>query len=218
LIQRLQLAVWPDAIANWRYTDRRPNASARANYEEAFRNLHDLASKIDEPAVYGFSAAAQEMFKAWMTEIQTEARSGKLPTVLESHLLKMPKTICSIAVIFHLLDGGHGPVNDEAAARAFDWADYLRTHATRLYSAGSTVAESAARLIIERRPQLPESFTARDVRKKSWAGLSDHDAVADAIDILISAGYCREAPQAASPAGGRPTVNYIWNPRLNGEG
>jgi len=218
LIQRLQLAVWPDDVPNWRYTDRHPCASARTNYDDAFRRLHDFASKIDSPAVFGFSAAAQEMFKAWMTEIQTEARSGKLPTVLESHLLKMPKTICSIALIFHLIEGGQGPVGEEATARAFDWADYLRTHANRLYAAGSTMAESAARLMIERRAQLPDTFTARDVRKKSWAGLSDQDAVADAIDLLMGAGCCREAPAAASPAGGRPTVAYIWNPRLKSGG
>ncbi|WP_425332093.1 YfjI family protein [Rhodoblastus acidophilus] len=218
LIQRLQLSVWPDPVSEWKYTDRRPSAEAREKYEEAFRRLHDFSSKIEEPAVFGFSAVAQDMFKTWMTEIQTEARSGKLPTVMESHLLKMPKTICSIALIFHLLDGGEGPVTAEAAARAFDWADYLRTHANRLYSAGSTMAESGAKLILERRAQLPEKFTARDIQRKAWAGIADRDAVADAIDMLVSHGYCREELSAASPAGGRPTVSYIWNPRIKSEG
>jgi hypothetical protein len=37
------------------------------------------------------------MFKQWMTEIQTEARSGKLSSVLESHILKMPKTVAALA-------------------------------------------------------------------------------------------------------------------------
>src|ERR1700730_15820590 len=123
--------------------------------------------------------AAQDMFREWMTEIQTEARSGKLPSVLESHLLKMPKTVAALALIFELVDGGRGAIGSVAAARALDWADYLRSHAIRLYSAGSVMAENGARLIIERRAQLPESFTARDVQRKEWAGLADRDAVCD---------------------------------------
>jgi Protein of unknown function (DUF3987) len=119
------------------------------------------------------------MFREWMTEIQTEARSRKLPSVIESHLLKMPKTVAALALIFELVDGGRGAIGPIAAGRALEWADYLRSHAIRLYSAGSVMAENGARLIIERRAQLPESFTARDVQRKEWAGLADRDAVCD---------------------------------------
>jgi len=218
LIQRLQLTVWPDDLGSWTWTDRPPNASARQRYEAAFRDLHDFARKLDTPAIFGFSSQAQEMFREWMTEIQTEARSGNLSSMLESHLLKMPKTVASLALLFHLVDGGRDAIGAEATARALDWADYLRSHAKRLYSAGGVTAETGARLIIERRAQLPEQFTARDVQRKAWAGLADRDTVAAAIEILVGAGYCREAPSAPSPAGGRPSVNYFWNPRIVREG
>src|SRR3979411_3037763 len=86
-----------------------------------------------------------------------------------------------------------GAIGSVAAARALDWADYLRSHFARLYSAGSVMAENGARLIIERRAQLPESFTARDVQRRAWAGLADRDTVAAAIELLVAAGTCREA-------------------------
>jgi hypothetical protein len=218
LIQRLQLAVWPDDIGSWQWVDRSPNRVARERYDQAFRDLHDFAKGCAEPAVFGFTAKAQDLFREWMTEIQTEARSGKLPSALESHLLKMPKTVASLALIFHLIDGGRDAIGVEAMGRALDFADYLRSHARRLYSAGAVAAENGAKLIVERRAQLPEPFTARDVWKKSWAGIYDRDSADAAIDLLTAAGYCREAPPSASPSGGRPTTSFIWNPQLKVEG
>ncbi len=217
LIQRLQMSVWPDLIKHWRWIDRRPNAAAREKYEGVFRCFHDFTKDREKPVVFVFADNAQELFRTWMQEIQTEARSGRLPGSLESHLLKMPKTVCSLALIFHLVEGGDGPVSAEATARALDWADYLRSHANRLYSSGSTQIEQGARLIIERRDQLPDHFTARDVQRKSWAGIADKDAVADAIELLTSNGYCREVPLAMATTGGRPTMAYEWNPSLKGE-
>jgi Protein of unknown function (DUF3987) len=214
LIQRLQLTVWPDDIDLWRWVDRRPNAVAREKYDAAFQNLHDFARGFEKPEVFGFSSQAQEMFQKWMTEIQTEARNGKLPSVLESHILKAPKTIASLALIFELIGGGRNAVGAIATARALEWGDYLRSHAVRLYSAGSAMAENAARLIIERRAQIPERFTPRDIQRKGWAGLPDWDAVASALELLITAGYCQEVPATFSAVGGRPSVTYVWNPLI----
>ena len=107
LIQRLQLTVWPDDIGSWTWTDRHPDAAARERYDAAFRGLHDFARGFETPAIFGFSSAAQDMFKQWMTGIQAEARGGKLPSVLESHLLKMPKTVAALALVFELV--GRGP-------------------------------------------------------------------------------------------------------------
>ncbi|WP_244441307.1 DUF3987 domain-containing protein [Methylosinus trichosporium] len=217
LIQRLQLAVWPDDIGSWAWSDRSPDALARKRFDDAFRDLHEMAKELTEPAVFNFSPEAQNMFRQWVTEIQLEARAGKLPSVMESHLLKMPKTVASLALIFHLADNGRGAISAEATARALDFADYLRSHANRLYSAGAAAAENGAKLIVERRAQLPQPFTARHVHQKAWAGLADRDAVGTAIDLLIESGYCREVPVSTSTAGGRPTIAYAWNPALGTE-
>jgi hypothetical protein len=109
-------------------------------------------------------------------------------------------------------------VGARATARALNWADYLKSHAFRLYSVGSFMAEKAARLLLDRRAQLPECFTARQVYRKDWAGLCDSDAAEAAIDVLIQHGYCQEQAVRPTIAGGRPTVGYVWNPCLKGEG
>ena len=65
----------------------------------------------------------------------------------------------------------------------------------------------AARRIVDkaRAKALPEFFTARDVYRNQWAGLSDKAAVADALDILAAHGWVTEA---STETGGRPTTIY----------
>jgi len=215
LIQRLQMAVWPDDLGSWKWVDRKPNTLARLAYEKTFRDLHNLAiGNPCKPEVLRFSTASQVLFREWMTEMQAEARGGSLSSTLESHLLKMPKTIASLALLFELIDGGRSEVNEAATRRALGWADYLRSHANRLYASGQTMAEDGARLIVERRRQLPEQFTLRDIHRKAWASLGDRDAVASAIDMLVATHHCREVPAVYQLHGGRPSVSYIWNPQL----
>jgi hypothetical protein len=219
LIQRFQMTVWPDDRSSWRWVDRKPDVKARLAYEKVFRDLFDLSmGDTDKPAILRFSPQSQALFEQWMTEIQAEARSGSLPSTLESHVLKMPKTVAALALLFELADGGRFEVNEVAMRRALGWADYLRSHANRLYSAGETMAENGARLIIERRHQLPEPFTPRDIQRKGWASLNDRDAVVSAIDMLVSTHHCRAVPFTVHQAGGRPSVSYIWNPGLKVEG
>jgi hypothetical protein len=219
LIQRLQMVVWPDDVGLWRWVDRTPNTLARLAHEKVFRDLYDLSiGDSDKPAVLRFSPAAQNLFREWMEEIQAEARGGSLPSTLESHILKMPKTVASLALLFELIDGGRSEVNEPATRRALGWAEYLRSHANRLYSSGETMAEDGARLIVERRHQLPEQFIGRNVHQKGWAGLGDRDTVAASIEILIATNHCREVNGMAATAGGRPTSLYFWNPALQAGG
>ena len=97
----------------------------------------------------------------------------------------------------------------QATARALDWADYLKSHAARLYGAAINAPLMGARLILERKDKLPEPFTPREVRLKGWAGLDSLDAVNDALATLaehhIVIGY-----EVASDKGGRPSKRYVW--------
>jgi hypothetical protein len=218
LIQRLQLAVWPDDNREWKYIDRHPNLAAREAYEKAFRDLEtSIPGSTEHPIVYRFSPDAQAAFVAWFTTINNNARNAGLSSALESHLLKMPKTIASLALLFELIDGGRFEVQMKPTRMALEWASYLMSHAHRLYAAGNTMAEDGARLIVERRAQLPAEFTARDVQRKAWATLGDRDAVSDALEILVGTHHCREVQVAPGAAGGRPSSVYQWNPALAGE-
>ena len=73
---------------------------------------------------------AQGMFREFMQELQTEARGGDLSSSLESHLLKLPKTVAGLALLFELIEGGTVAVGESAPGRALGWAEYLRSHAT----------------------------------------------------------------------------------------
>lgn len=213
LIQRLQLAVWPDDNPNWKWVDRYPNGPARDAYNKVFADLNasDLGT-TENPLVMRFSPGAQDAFRGWLSKLQQEARSNEISSVLESHILKMPKTIASLALLFELIDGGRFEVGETATLRALLWADYLRSHANRLYAAGETMTEEGAKLILDRRNQLPDQFTARMVYQKKWAGLADRETVMAAIETLVDTHHCRELE--LTDTGGRPTVAYCWNPRL----
>lgn len=131
----------------------------------------------------------------------------------------MPKTVATLALLFELIDGGRAEVNEVATARALDWADYLRTHANRLYSSGEMImVEDGAKLIIGRRHNLPGQFTVRDIHQKSWAGFGDIATVKAAIQMLTCTNHCREVvvESPVNASGGRPpSTKYCWNPRLD---
>ncbi len=83
LLQRFQLAVWPDGGGRWRNVDRWPNAEARARVLEVFQRLHTLepagvgAEDLtpDEVPFLRFEAAAQELFDAWRGAVEQRLRA-----------------------------------------------------------------------------------------------------------------------------------------------
>src|SRR5260370_34722977 len=112
LIQRLQMAVWPDDVRSWKWVDRQPNKEARQAYEKVYRDLYQLPmGDSEKPAVLHFSPQGQALFQQWMTENQNKARSGSVPSAVESHMLKMSKTVAALAVLFELIEGGRFEVN-----------------------------------------------------------------------------------------------------------
>jgi putative DNA primase/helicase len=207
LVQRLQLAVWPDDDREWQLVDRWPNKAARERVEAV---IHDLDQLPDDPRqALHFDAAAQALFNTWYIEHMQEIRRGEIHPALQSHFMKMPQTIAGLALLFELIDGGRNTVGAVATARALDWADYLKSHAGRLYGAAINAPLMGARLIYERRDKLPEPFTPRETRLKGWAGLDNLEAVNDALAILadhhLVIGY-----EVAGEKGGRPSKRYVW--------
>jgi hypothetical protein len=214
LVQRLQLAVWPDDRSSWVWTDRKPAIAARLAYEDAFKRVRALGH--DDRRVR-FDPEAQKLFQGLSERLYGSALSNRFTTILESHMLKMPKTIASLALIFEAVEADAFPddrVRESSLDRALKWAEYLFTHAQRLYQAADAMAENGARIILRRRAKLPEPFTARHVQLHGWAGLTTSDAVQAALGVLIITNHVRMRSIPAGPFGGRPTEEYRWNPRL----
>ena len=212
LIQRFQLAIWPDDIGCWEWIDRAPNQQAKEKYYAVFEMLHELHFNAlsEEPYYFRFTDGAQQLFIAWMKEIQDAARNPDIHPALESHMLKMPQTIAGLALLFEIIDGGRNAVGIEATAQALEWADYLLSHAKRLYSLAINLSLDGARLIMERKFKLPNPLTSRDIQRKGWSGLDSMDAVNDALNWLVDYGHIQPKTISATDTNGRPKIIYQW--------
>ena len=220
LLQRFQVAVWPDPPAVWVNVDRWPDTSAR----QAARTIFDRLDALD-PAAIGatqdegdrvpwlrFDAAAQALFDDWRADLERRLRTEDLPPALESHLAKYRSLAPSLALLFHLADIGGGPVGKPSLLRALAWCEYLESHARRIYAPALAPDLFAARELDRRLLSLPDPFTAKDIYKNCWRGL-DHEGTAAALATLEDFGRVR-GEKSQGP--GRPTTRYRVNPALRG--
>jgi hypothetical protein len=95
------------------------------------------------------------------------------------------------------------------------WCAYLQGHARRLYASVTDRAQVAAALLAVQlaHGRLPSPFTARDVYRNAWTGLTEPRVVQGALEGLAALGWLR-SEAVRTPAGGRPTVRFRINPRL----
>lgn len=208
LLQRFQLAVWPNQTPEWRNVDRRPNLAARQAAE-------DLVAKIDrlplsESVTLRFDSAAQEMFDNWRGHLETRLRGSEHP-MLEAHLAKYRSLVPSLALILHLVESLDGPVSLLALERAIAWAEYLEPHARRIYAPAMSPDVDAARLLAQKinARELPERFTLRDIYRNHWSGLDTREQAAAAVSVLEDYDWLR--PEQGNSVG-RPKVVYTVNP------
>lgn len=215
LMQRFQLAVYPDLPSSWRYTDRSPSASAEIRAWETFQRLRAIKPEMigatreegmDVPWL-PLANDARDLWIEWQSELMPRLRSGDEPQHLESHLSKFPALACRLALVLHLADVQGGPVSGEAMAKALDWITYLESHARRIYAPLGDGGVMAAHLLLRKRKDLPDCFAARDVYRRCWAGL-DAESVKEAIELLIEYGHLQPLP--SEPGIGRPTATYRW--------
>ena len=213
LIQRFQLAIWPDDIGSWKWIDRLPNQEAKVKYDQVFETLYNLDfMRVDrEPRQFRFTGEAQELFIQWMRKIQDIARNPEIHPVLESHILKMPQTIAGLALLFEIIDKGGDAVGETATARALSWSDYLLSHAKRLYSIATNFSLDSAKLIMDRKKKLPNPFSVRDIQRKGWSGLDSAKLINESLDWLVDYGWLSREIISSEDTNGRPKVAYHWN-------
>lgn len=224
LLQRLQILVWPDAPKEFVHIDRWPDSEVHRALVTVFESLWDLEpnsfaqrDQFDDgtgiPWVR-FEPAGQAVFDAWEIALQTRIRSEELPEAFESHLAKYASLVPTIALILDLASGHRGAVKQCSVSMAVAWAEYLESHAARLYSIAATPARRCAQPLLKRLFHWPEDvpIRARSISKKGWSGLSDSKSVEDALELLVETGWLRSLP-SKSDVGGRPTVDYELHPK-----
>ncbi|WP_292455018.1 YfjI family protein [Methylibium sp.] len=213
------LIAWPDASGDWREVDRWPDTPAKRTAWGVFDRLDTLdatniGAQIDTDAqgearglpFLRFAADAREAFSEWRHELEATLKGAENES-LEAALSKFRHHVPALALVIHVIDGGSGPVTLRSTLRALMLAEYFESHARRLHGSGRRVMVRAARAILgkARSGALPDPFTARDVYRKDWAGLSDRQTVADALDVLAVHGWVWEA---TAETGGRKTTIY----------
>lgn len=234
MIQRFQLAVYPDPLPKWEYIDQYANKEAKAKAYRIFEQLASFdpiylafADEYEEQPYMRFTKDAQPFLRAWLESLEAKIRSNDLSSLLEEHLGKYRSLVPSLALIFHLVDYASFTANEsakieqcrqgvsaDALQKAIKFAEYLESHAKRIYATMSDSGQQAAYQLSKRIAdgKLSDGFTVRDIQRKAWHLLTDNTAINEAIKKLVVSDWLTEIePQ---PTGGRPAaIQYAINPR-----
>jgi len=228
LVQRLQLAVYPDVPPAAELVDQYPDAKAKNRAYDIIRKLAEadflqlgamLSEDTDGIPYYRFDDAAQELFYEWFNDLTLKLRKEDDEPIVTEHLGKYRSLMPSLALIFHLVDLADGrpsgPVSEDATKKAVLWCGYLEEHARRIYGLVTKIhVRAAARLAKKiKSGDLPNPFTVRDVYRKEWSLLDDKEIAQAACDELVDLGWLREyRPENLV---GRPRLTeYDINPRV----
>ena len=228
LLQRFQLAVWPDCPA-FEYVDRLPNRSDR----DAVSDLFKFADAFDpmsigtadyfgkNPPFLKFDAIAQGLFVEWYTDFMTTRRTreaaGSDPLALSAHFGKYPGLLGKLALAIHIADcPTEGEIGERTILKALAWLEYLAPHARRIYHGANSPDADAARLLLARikRGDVQNPFKARDVYRRGWHGLGSAEHVKSACRVLMDYGYLLEAGSEAQSNGRPSDPAYQINPLI----
>ncbi len=220
-LQRFQMFTYPDVPTKWRNVDRYPDTEAKNAAYECIRNLtatdvEAIGAEIREEGeipYLRFGHEAQEGFDEWHQELEIQLRDGQLPPILVNHLAKYRSLVPSLALLLHLADGRTGPVGDESLLKACAWAEYLESHARRIYGTTRVCEAQTAGNLLKRieKGELACPFTVRDVYySHHWAGLNSCKEVQNILDLLESHNLLIAREEKT---GGRPKTLYWLNPR-----
>lgn len=210
--QRFQLAVFPEQVKQF-YHDPVVDEATLKDYEnlvETFYQL-DFKDENDQPKIFSFDDDAQEVYTQWYNQNCKESENPSHSALYIAHLVKMRKTIPTLALLFELIStkGEANSISLDAIVKACRWSDYLQSHAKVIYGElGNNDLINARRLLAEKE-KLNQFFTVRDIRLNKWSGLTENEAIEEALDILVDFNHIviDNTPQKS----GRKTKRYYFN-------
>jgi putative DNA primase/helicase len=224
LLQRFSLVVWPD-LQDYKEVDRQPDKDKARDIHHLFQYLDELQPQDvdaeqdtdhdgnpDGLPYLRFDADALEIFRDWRHDLEQRLRSDDLHPAFESHLSKFRKLVPSLAEILHLSAKGKGKIGRIPLLQALGFAGYFESHAQRLYASVNMPEVTAAKAILRRvtAGDLPDQFTARDVYRKKWSGLTDKADVETGLEMLVDYDWLIDSEELT---GGKSKITYALNPR-----
>ncbi len=224
LMQRFQVAVWPDVSRSWRNVDRWPDTQAKNRAYSVFERLdaldpHTIGASFDRDdpdaiPFLRFGPFAQDAFDAWRSDLERKIRSGREHPAMEAHLSKYRSLIPSLALLIHLADNvDGGAIGLPPLEAAIGWGTYLETHARRIFAVAVTPDIAAARALADKITggQVQDPFSLRDIYRREWASLATRDDVSEAVEILADLGWLWETKERT---GGPVRIRYRINPKI----
>ena len=243
-MQRFQMMVYPDPMPRTKENDIAVDKDSRNAAYALFESMDNLYTDslvsygAHEPnefykrPYFRFDSNAYPVFMEWYNNLQNKADEAE-HGVISEHLLKYGRLIPALALIFHLVDCVEigrrlGGVSLDALKAAIAWGDMLESHMLRVYSCITDNSHLKASLLSKKilemlkKPSdktdktnwVSHGFTARSLKRKSWKGLTDDEAVQTALDVLIEYDWLNYKQVESTGQGGRPTERYFINPNL----
>ena len=236
---RFSLLVWPDPISR-KWVDNTPDRETRSRVIWLFTKLlNNDPEAFVGPRLEGathfpplrFTPEGHEIFHAWYIAHHRLQETLDRDAPLKGHFAKFDGLFASLALVHHLVRHALGEpveparVDAHTAGAVRDFIDgYLRAHAGKIYrhlgrDPGFEGAKRIAQWIVNN-PDIT-SFTARQISRKQWAGLTGRDentgkdflrAALEHLDNV--AGWVRGEEISAGPRGGRSTMVYYVNPLI----
>ena len=239
-LQRFQLLVYPNRVPVSRLVDQYENTEAKNRFFEIikklahadFHNFGGMSDEFNRVPWFHFSIEAKEQFEDWHWRNELLIADKETSPLLRQHFAKFDKLLCSIALIFHLIELADERISNPnelktegyIPLRIFDqaerWVEYLKSHARRIYGLSENPSVSAAMLLGAKlkdpkiKNPLSDGFTARDIERHHWVGLSSGEDINSALARLCDANWLREQPSKTTEKGGRPTIQFNIHPDI----
>jgi hypothetical protein len=214
-LPRFQLAIWPDESAEYTYFDEPGDPEAYQRVLAVFRRAIETGN--DAPREYRFDHDAQARFEEYLQRLEFRIRRGITDNIIKEHLSKFRSLMPAMAVLIHVAeDPDANEIPGHRARRAELWAEYLESHARRVYACVTGGPRHPTQVLADRikAGALGTTFTVRQVYNHNWAGLTTPEAVRAALQELEGAGWVRRVPSTPGSQGGRPSEIYEVNPRV----
>jgi len=224
LIQRFQLAVYPDTPKCYKLIDRYPDNNSKNKLAQRIREINDWSpnlehsNKFDDnssPALR-YSPEAQVDLYNWINANEAICRDNQHPA-LESHFTKYKSLVPSISLIIELMDCDNldnvKTISKVSLTKAIQYVEYLRSHAYRIYGMANSPEIENAITLKDHFDDLPNPFSVREVYRKCWIGLPDKESTLKALELLEDNHYCRSELVRHANTGKTQTI-YHKHPKF----
>lgn len=225
-LQRAQLVTIFDMPPAGELVDKRHDPIALMDIEEVSLKIHKaIREAASSEALHfkclDFDEEAQQEFGKIYREIQEFANSHRDNKHYFSHVLKSPKTLCSLALIFEVVrqaavseDVVPLSIGYESLSMAWEWMKVLYIHAERMYQLDETVNNSSVQAIIDRikSRDIVHGMSVREIKRKNWSFLKEYKDLTEALRIAQELGWCKVESQKKER--GAPSTVVLLHPLL----